>query len=176
MVECLSRKHISEAQFLTLQESWQVVGPHSTDAVSKPCCKAYRERRKQWELAPKKSAAMGRTFTHPGKGDTHVSPPRCAPAVLQSASRTAVSTVLLQAIRILSLLVHVRSVSVNVAGFFILRATLVSIHWKLMLDRSTWASRAHALWIEMHRSFQFLLAAIKPMIKSPRFASVEEQP
>lgn len=64
----------------------------------------------------KESAAMGRTFTHPGKGDAHVSPPRCAPTVLQSASRTAVSTVLLQAMRILSLLVHAQSVSVKVAG------------------------------------------------------------
>lgn len=93
-------------------------------------------------------------------------------AVLQSASWTAVSTVLPQSIRTLSLLVHIRSVSVNVAGFFILRAMLVSVHWRLMLYRSTWAGRAHALWIEMHRSFRFLLAAIKPMIKSPRFASV----
>lgn len=64
----------------------------------------------------KESAAMGRTFTHPGKGDAHVSPSHCAPTVLQSVSRTAVSTVLLQGMRILSLLVHVQSVSVNVAG------------------------------------------------------------
>lgn len=64
VVECLSRKHISEAQFLTLQESLQaVVGPYSTDAVSKPCCKGYRERRKQVETGTKESAAMGRTFT-----------------------------------------------------------------------------------------------------------------
>lgn len=96
-------------------------------------------------------------------------------AVLQSASRTAVSTVLLQAMRILSLLVHVRSVSVNVAAFFILTVVLVSIHWGPMLYPSTSAGRARALWIEMHRPFQFLLAAIKPMIKSPSFASVEEQ-
>lgn len=93
VVECLSRKHISEAQFLTPQESWQVVGPHSTDAVSKPCCKAYRERRKQWELAPKKSAAMGRTFTHPGKGDTHVSPPRCAPVCVLDSGLNSASSV-----------------------------------------------------------------------------------
>ena len=64
VVECLSRKHISEAQFLTLQESLQaVVGPYSTDAVSKPCCKAYRERRKQVETGTRESAAMGRAFT-----------------------------------------------------------------------------------------------------------------
>lgn len=71
------------------------------------------------------------------------------------------------------LLVHVRSVSVNVAAFFILRAVLVSIHWRPMLYRSTSAGRARALWIEMHRPFQLLLAAIKPMIKSPRFASLK---
>lgn len=92
VVECLSRKHISEAQFLTLQESWQVVGSHSTDAVSKPCCKAYRERRKQWELAPKKSAAMGRTFIHPSKGDTYVSPPRCAPVCVQDSGLNSASS------------------------------------------------------------------------------------
>lgn len=172
MVECLSRKHISEAQFLTPQESWQVVGPHCTDAVSKPCCKAYRERRKQWGLAPKKSAAMGRTFIHPSKGDTHVSPPRCAAVCVQDSGLNSASSGTEDSF----LLVHVRSVSVNVAAFFILRAVLVSIHWRPMLYPSTSASRARALWIETHRPFQFLLAAIKPMIKSPRFASVEEQP
>lgn len=112
VVECLSRKHISEAQFLTPQESWQVVGPHSTDAVSKPCCKAYRERRKQWELAPKKSAAMGRTFIHPSKGDTHLSPPRCAPVCVQDSGLNSASSGTEGSF----LLVHVRSVSVNVAA------------------------------------------------------------
>lgn len=64
VVECLSRKHISEAQFLTLQESLQAaVVPYSTDAASKLCCKAYRERRKQVETGTKESAATGRTFT-----------------------------------------------------------------------------------------------------------------
>lgn len=51
---------------------------------------------------------------------------------------------------------------------------LVSSHWRIVLSGSTRAGRTLlALWTEMQRSFRSLLAVIKPMIKNPRFASVE---
>lgn len=67
------------AQFLTLQEfSQSVVDPYSTDALSKPCCKVYRERRKQVETGTKESAAMGRSSPlgrDTGVGGAHASSP-----------------------------------------------------------------------------------------------------
>lgn len=72
-VECLSRKHISEAQlilgataqFLTPQESssQSVVDPHSTDACANLAARPTEKGENKWELAPKRSAAMGRTFS-----------------------------------------------------------------------------------------------------------------
>lgn len=64
---------------------------------------------------------MGRTFIHPSKGNTHVSPPRCAAVCVQDSGLNSASSGTEDSF----LLVHVRSVSVNVAAFFILRAVLV---------------------------------------------------
>lgn len=134
------------------------------------CCKAYRERRKQWKLAPRKWAAMGRAFTLGASTQrTGWSPvsftlssssvPVCVP---DSCLNSAFSDYI-RSTPPTSLLVHVRRLSVWM--------------WFLQLKTHAWypAMDNHALWqhsgrtlvlyTEMHRSFHSLPTVIKPMIK-----------
>lgn len=174
------------AQFLTLQESssQSVVDPYSTDARANLAARPQRKEKTSgnWhqrnQLPWEEHLPSGPAKRGGGEAQSllHSELQQCSSLHPGQLPQQCFFRQYKEHTSNLPFSAWQKVVSVNVSDLVssALDPCLVSSHWRIVLSGSTRAGRTLlALWTEMQRSFRSLLAVIKPMIKNPRFASVE---